>query len=675
MMSNRFRNVVAGVLLALLIAAPAQAFPPIQNGDGVDDDARIFLSVRDRAIRGDSRPLCGVRIVVTGDERAFADGDEIEVWVLEDDVIGDDTVWETRFGVSPEEIADQRVDRMFDCAAPLDDDVRGGLEIYATAHVSKADCGLLCNEDDPTTRVLPVELVDDDDGEDNDGSGDANGLPLGLLSDRVARDQDWYRVETDERARLRLIVEHPEQEGGIDVALFDGAGRDRIATATDGVDEARVEIEALPAGEYTVRVTPRNGGDYNFYDVRLRLALTPQNCEPDSEQADDCDRCGQRVRVCGAGGEWGEWGACDGAGVCDPGQIRSADCGLCGTRLETCDDRCEWQPDDCGDEGPCLPGAVDEADCDGADGLRTRVCDGQCRWGEYSPCEQSTCDPGEQRACYTGPPELADVGGCERGRQSCVGGRLTSCEGSVLPVDEICDDEIDNDCDGQVDDDDADCGREPRVGDACADDDVCAPDWRCLGLEGRPGEAVFVGGYCGRSDCQGDCGVGASCVRVFGTDYCLERCEASEDCRPGYDCLVVGVRQVCVPRCADDADCADPQRPVCELSTGQCETMQAVTRRDAGRPAPSMADAGPSPGALDAGPPSAVRDGGPDVLFGTDEGDGLVAEGCRCDVGRSDVGRSGVVSVWWLLLAFAGLASHRRRRHRRRRAIVSSSQR
>lgn len=72
--------------------------------------------------------------------------------------------------------------------------------------------------------------------------------------------------------------------------------------------------------------------------------------------------------------------------------------------------------------------------------------------------EDCPCDPknGAEQECYSGAVRTKGVGACQAGTQSC-GGDIEfptwgSCEGEVVPVAEICGDEIDNDCNGTVDD-------------------------------------------------------------------------------------------------------------------------------------------------------------------------------------------------------------------------------
>ena len=66
------------------------------------------------------------------------------------------------------------------------------------------------------------------------------------------------------------------------------------------------------------------------------------------------------------------------------------------------------------------------------------------------------CSPGQTQSCYSGPRELAGVGACRRGMQTC---NATSsefatwgdCLGETAPSAEVCDGVGDEDCDGIVD--------------------------------------------------------------------------------------------------------------------------------------------------------------------------------------------------------------------------------
>jgi hypothetical protein len=60
------------------------------------------------------------------------------------------------------------------------------------------------------------------------------------------------------------------------------------------------------------------------------------------------------------------------------------------------------------------------------------------------------CQPGDFLGCYTGPPATKNVGLCKPGVRTCVAGVFGPCEGEVLPVAEIPDNNYDEDCDGII---------------------------------------------------------------------------------------------------------------------------------------------------------------------------------------------------------------------------------
>ena len=66
----------------------------VNRPHGFDDDARITLTVETETVRGDTRNYCQLNIRVTENDVNFSRGDKIFLWVKEDDILGDDTVWE-----------------------------------------------------------------------------------------------------------------------------------------------------------------------------------------------------------------------------------------------------------------------------------------------------------------------------------------------------------------------------------------------------------------------------------------------------------------------------------------------------------------------------------------------------------------------------------------------------
>jgi streptogramin lyase len=86
----------------------------------------------------------------------------------------------------------------------------------------------------------------------------------------------------------------------------------------------------------------------------------------------------------------------------------------------------------CGGGGePLLPGATPP--------LCTEIAEG------------CACRGSEQVSCFDAAPALEGVGLCESGSRTCVDGRWGACERQVLPIAELCGDELDNDCDGSSD--------------------------------------------------------------------------------------------------------------------------------------------------------------------------------------------------------------------------------
>jgi formylglycine-generating enzyme required for sulfatase activity len=63
--------------------------------------------------------------------------------------------------------------------------------------------------------------------------------------------------------------------------------------------------------------------------------------------------------------------------------------------------------------------------------------------------------------CYTGPPKTENVGDCQPGYKTCFKGVLLACTNQKAPTTEVCDSK-DNDCDGSVDEDNV-CAYNPST--------------------------------------------------------------------------------------------------------------------------------------------------------------------------------------------------------------------
>ena len=515
-----------GLLLsiaAFTLATAAWGRPARVGTEDQVDDATVRLETEELVIRGDSRSFCRVSLTVTGDARPLTAGDTIELQVIEDDGptgILDDLIWDLAdvdpgaLQVSQDEAEAQLVERTYDCSSAFGDgDLIGGLELFARASIDKESCRLValnpCRDDTPTTNTLRVEFIDDDEAEEDDEAASAEPLRFregtAESGERVARDEDWFRIDLDTPARLELSLGFDVGTGDLSFSLQDESGSERGAVM---MSEYGLSLEAsLVAGRYTVRVAPVDEGDFNFYSLLGAIESVETECVPGAVEARDCGAGGQSQRTCDAGGGWERWGACMEEGVCRPGD----------EELRGCENG----------------------------GSQQRVCSSECAWGEYSPCMQ--CEDGQSEPCYTGPEASRGIGACQDGVRRCSRGVWGACEGDVWPGAELCGDGLDNDCDGAVDQLDPECLQ--AAGGRCVGEADCGT-LQCI--------AAFPDGYCGQFGCDPSCSSGAVCGRAWGSDWCLAPCGDVFDCRPGYLCAPVGAagENLCVPACTQDADCA-----------------------------------------------------------------------------------------------------------------------
>jgi hypothetical protein len=85
---------VLALVLPLLIPRFAEALPATVNASESDQDATVTLYVLDKTIDGDSKSYCRLSFVEVGSEVKLKAGDKVSLRVYEDDLIGDELIWE-----------------------------------------------------------------------------------------------------------------------------------------------------------------------------------------------------------------------------------------------------------------------------------------------------------------------------------------------------------------------------------------------------------------------------------------------------------------------------------------------------------------------------------------------------------------------------------------------------
>lgn len=473
-------------LLCLGIPTVSHALPGTLTSDGSDDDATISLSVLDSSILGDSRSPCTLGFSDAGSDVVFTDGDTIYLAVWEDDVAGDDLLWETTIDVTSDILEGGAFEGVFDCTTDFGEDGAGGeLEIYAQAVVTKAECGTWCLYDRPTTSNLDVTEVIDDGAEDDDVPDDAPRLLPDTTAGRALTDQDYFAVILTDPARIEISVLTVDEHGPVAATLETPEGV-RLVEGERGAESIVFTPGPVDAGTYYLRLQPAERPDWAFYDVAYTVDVG--TCDGGDTETEDCGACGTRTRAC-VEGAWESWSACSGEGVCSPGDARLDDCGNCGFREVTCSDACEWAEGDCTGQGECASGDVETEACGDA-GTRARECSDECQWDEFSECSESP-DPD--------PECTSDLGGvCESDADCCDG---WSCLG---PPEEPWFEE----------------GYCASLG--CADDDDCG-DGICA--------SVFGADTClAECDDDDDCPPPTLCLEFGDTTACAPPCETDDDC-------------------------------------------------------------------------------------------------------------------------------------------------
>ncbi len=220
---------------------------------------------------------------------------------------------------------------------------------------------------------------------------------------------------------------------------------------------------------------------------------------------------------------------------------------------------CYWRPRD--SDGDAIPDAreadygtrVDDPDTDGdgrtdgeevlidgTDPLTAAACTPAAETcnGRDDDCD-TRVDESLSRNCYPGPAGTQDVGTCRGGTQTCAAGAYGVCQGTVVPVDEVCNG-LDDDCDRVVDDGNPGSGGVCNTGGvgACGEGVV---QCRAGALQCDPVAAADVEQCNGADDdCDGltdegrtSCGVGA-CARTV--DTCANG--RPQICSPGQPAFV-----------------------------------------------------------------------------------------------------------------------------------------
>ena len=637
------RTFVAVLVLALSL--DALALPAVHSESKTDDDLTVTIRVQEKTILNDSKSWCEIRVQDPGVQVAWTSGDTLDIWVFEDDPVGDDEIWHKQIVIKSE----KTIDQTFDCSSAFPPgDASGGLEIYGKAAAHKANCKWYnCLQDSPSTANIEVAIVDDDAKEPDDGMASAKNIGLGKTPDYICKDQDWMSFEVTTSSSVTFRALHNPAVGRLDVTLFGPSGAE-LVTGADENDATSIVDYVVPAGQFKVRVSPRSGNDYNFYDVSL--TITSVECEPGAGENEPCGKCGQRSRTCGEDGKWSDWGACAGEGECSPGDKLSESCGKCGTKTRTCNASCSWVVGACEGEGVCTPGQKETQACTG--GTKERVCGQDCQWNPWGDCVSTGCTEGATQDCYDGPAGTPGVGECKMGKKTCHSGQFGACEGQVLPKAEDCTNGKDDDCDGKTDKaDKSDCPSQGVLGDPCGADSECETSMDCLMPPDYP---LFKGGYCGKVGCKNDieCGSDGICGHAFGKDFCLKQCDV-EPCRSGYVCARYGQFKACTPKCKSDDDCVDADTPKCG-STGVCEKASGAEIAPEPQPEPAPEPApdavakdttGAEPVMLDVRKDTGLPEG---AVVITEESGGCAAA-------------SGAASLWFLLLPGLGLMPRRRR--------------